>query len=156
MEIADHVINGKGRVLFVDDPIAVATVTSGIVASIMFGGHTAHSIFKIPIKISDGSICKFSKQSDIPDLLCRATLIIWDKVAMTKRQSIETLERSLQDIMRCELSFGRKVMVFGGDFRQVLLVVARDTRVQIMDATLLRSYIWKDVRNIYLIRNMRA
>jgi ATP-dependent DNA helicase PIF1 len=49
--------------------------------------------------------------------LCRAALIIWDEVAMTKRQSIEMLDRSLQDIMGYELHFGGKVMVFGGDFR---------------------------------------
>jgi hypothetical protein len=60
---------------------------------------------------------------------------------MTKRQFVETLDRSLQDIMGCELPFGGKVMVFGGNFRQVLLVVQRSTRTQIMDATLLRSYI---------------
>jgi hypothetical protein len=117
----------------------------GIATSIMPDGHTTHSVFKIPIKISDGSIYKFSKQSDTADLLCRATLIIWDEVAMAKRQSIETLDRSLQDIIGCELPFGGKVMVFGGDFRQVLPVVPRGTRAQITDATLLRSYIWKDV-----------
>jgi DNA replication protein DnaC len=85
-EIIEHVINKNGRVFFVSGPggtgktflyrrliatlcseslIAVATATSGIAASIMPGGHTAHSVFKIPIKISDGSICKFSKQSDM-------------------------------------------------------------------------------------------
>jgi ATP-dependent DNA helicase PIF1 len=58
--------------------------------------------------------------------------------------------------MGCELSFGWKVMVFSGDFRQVLSVVPRGTRAQIMDATLLRSYIWKDVWKICLMRNMRA
>jgi pSer/pThr/pTyr-binding forkhead associated (FHA) protein len=115
-EIIDHVINKKERVFFVDDLggtnktflyrcliatvcskglIAVATATSGIAASIMSGGRTTHSVFKIPIKIIDGSICKFSKQSDMVDLLCRAALLIWDEVAMTKRQSIETLDRSL-------------------------------------------------------------
>jgi hypothetical protein len=99
-------INRKGRVFSVDGPrgigkmflyrcliatvhskalIAVATATSGITASILPGGRTAHSVFKIPIKISDGSIYKFSKQSDAVDLLHRATLIIWDEVAMTKR-----------------------------------------------------------------------
>jgi hypothetical protein len=81
-EIIDHVINRKGIIFFVDGPggtgkpflyrcliatvhseglIGVATTTSGIIASIMPGGHTTHSVFKIPIKISDGSICKFSK-----------------------------------------------------------------------------------------------
>jgi hypothetical protein len=115
-EIIDHVINRNRRVFLVDGPggtsktflykflivtiraeglIAVATATSGIAASIMPGGRTAHSIFKILIKINDGSICKFSKQSDMADLLDRAALIIWDEVAMTKRQSVETLDRSL-------------------------------------------------------------
>jgi hypothetical protein len=118
---------------------------SGIAASIMPGGLTAHSVFKIPIKISDGSICKFSKQCDTFDLLHRVALIIWDEVAMTKRQSVETLDRSLQHIMGCKLTFGGKMMVFGYDFKQVLPVVPRGTRAQIMDATLLRSYIWKDI-----------
>jgi hypothetical protein len=115
-EIIDHVINRKGRVFFVDSPggtgktflyrcliatvhleglIVVATAMSGIATSIMPGGHTAHSVFKIPSKISDGSICKFSKQSDTTDLLCIEALIIWDEVAMTKKQSIEMLDRSL-------------------------------------------------------------
>jgi ATP-dependent DNA helicase PIF1 len=111
----------------------------------MPGSRTVHLVFRIPIKISDGSIYKFSKQSGTTDLLHRAALIIWDEVAMTKRQYVEMLDRSLQDIMGCELPFGRKVMVFGGDFRHVLPVVPRGTRVQITDATMLRSYIWKDV-----------
>jgi hypothetical protein len=105
-KIIDHVINRKARVFFADGPrgtnktflyrcliaivhseglIVVATATSGVVASIMLGGRTSHSVFKIPIKISDGSICMFSKQSDTTDLVRRAALIIWDEVAMTKR-----------------------------------------------------------------------
>jgi ATP-dependent DNA helicase PIF1 len=47
-------------------------------------------------------------------------------------------------------------MLFGGAFRQVLPVVARGTRAQITDATLLRSYIWQSVRRIHLTQNMRA
>jgi ATP-dependent DNA helicase PIF1 len=134
MKIIDHMFNRKGRVFFVDGPgdtgktflykylTATAhseglTATTGITASILPSGRTAHSVFKIPIKISDGSICKFSKQSDTVDLFCRATLIIWDEVAMTKRQFVKMLDRSLKDVMGCELPFGRKVMMFGGDFR---------------------------------------
>jgi hypothetical protein len=164
-EIIDHVRNKKGRVFFVDGPggtgktylykaliatvhseglLAVATVASSIAASIMPGGHTAHSVFKIPIKLTDSSMCNFTKQSDIADLH-KAALVIWDEVAMTKRQPVETLDRSLQDIMGCTQLFGGKVMLFGGDFRQVLPVVARGMRAQITDATL-----------ISLNQNMRA
>jgi hypothetical protein len=41
---------------------------------------------------------------------------------MKKRQAIETLDRSLQDIMDCSDPFGGKVVVFGGDFRQFFLL----------------------------------
>jgi ATP-dependent DNA helicase PIF1 len=75
---------------------------------------------------------------------------------MTKRQTVETLDRSLQDIMGSALPFGGKVVVFGGDFRQVLPVVTRGTRAQITDATLQRSYLWEQIRKIRLTRNMRA
>ena len=138
------------------DLIAIATATSGIVASIMPGGRTAHLRFKIPIKLSDNSICNFTKQSGVAALLRTASLIIWDEVAMIRRQAVETLDRSLQDIMDCSKPFGGKVMVFGGDFRQVLLVVPRGTRAQITDATLQRSYIWDKIRKIQLKQNMRA
>nr|XP_051218929.1 uncharacterized protein LOC127336183 [Lolium perenne] len=75
---------------------------------------------------------------------------------MTKRQTVETLDRSLQDIMGSDLPFRGKVVVFGGDFRQVLPVVTRGTRAQITDATLQRSYLWDKIRKIRLTRNMRA
>jgi len=75
---------------------------------------------------------------------------------MTKHQAVETLDRSLQDIMDSTLPFGGKVMVFGGDFRQVLPVVTRGTRAQITDATLQRSYLWENIRKIRLSQNMRA
>ena len=75
---------------------------------------------------------------------------------MTRRQAVETLDRSLQDIMGCIKPFGGKVMVFGGDFRQILPVVPRGTRAQITDATLLRSYIWENMHKVNLVQNMRA
>jgi len=75
---------------------------------------------------------------------------------MTKRQAVKTLDRILQDIIGCNQPFGGKVMLFRGDFRQVLPVVTRGTRAQITDATLLKSYIWDNVRKIQFTQNMRA
>uniref|UniRef100_A0A0E0I015 ATP-dependent DNA helicase n=1 Tax=Oryza nivara TaxID=4536 RepID=A0A0E0I015_ORYNI len=176
-DIIQHVIKKKSQVFFVDGPggtgktflykallarvrsdglIAIATATSGIASSILPGGRTAHSRFKIPIKLAHNSMCNFTKQSGTADLLRRASLIIWDEAAMTKRQAVKTLDRSLQDIMDSSLPFGGKVIVFGGNFRQVLPVVTRGTRAQITDATLQRSYLWKNIRKIRLSRNMRA
>lgn len=148
-QIMAHVISGKGQLFFVDGPggtsktylyrallakvwsmklIAVVTAMFRIAASIMPGGRTTHSRFKIPIKLGGNSVCNFTKQSGTAVLLCKAAMLIWDEVAMTRREAVETLDRSLQDIMESSELFGGKVMVFGGDFRQVLPVVPCGTR----------------------------
>jgi ATP-dependent DNA helicase PIF1 len=79
--------------------IAVATATSGVAASIMSGGRTTHSRFKIPLTIDNGVVCSFTKQSGTTELLRKASLIIWDKASMTKRQAMEALDNSMRDIM---------------------------------------------------------
>ncbi|PWZ18516.1 ATP-dependent DNA helicase PIF1 [Zea mays] len=144
-------------VLRSQDKIAVATATSGVAASIMPGGRTAHSRFKIPLTIDDGAICTFTKQSGTSKLLQKASLIIWDEASMAKRQSIEALDNSMRDIMgRPDLPFGGKTIVFGGDFRQVLPVVRKGSRAQIVAASLRSSYLWESMSHLKLVRNMRA
>jgi hypothetical protein len=81
-EILATIDNQRGGIFFVDGPggtgktflyrallatvreqgkIALATATSGVAASIIPGGRTAHSRFKIPLQIDDGAICGFTK-----------------------------------------------------------------------------------------------
>ncbi|ONM35627.1 DNA helicase-like protein [Zea mays] len=139
------------------DKIAVATATSGVAASILPGGRTAHSRFKIPLTIDDGAVCSFTKQSGTTKLLQKASLIIWDEASMTKRQAIEALDNSMRDIMgRSGLPFGGKTVVFGGDFRQVLPVVRKGSRAQIVAASLRSSYLWESMCHLRLVQNMRA
>ncbi|XP_062232801.1 ATP-dependent DNA helicase PIF1-like [Phragmites australis] len=86
-----------------------------------------------------------------------ASLILWDEISMTKRQAIEALDKSLRDIMeKPDLPFGGKTIVFGGNFTQVLPVVRKGTRAQIINATLRRSHLWENMQKLRLIRNMRA
>ena len=75
---------------------------------------------------------------------------------MARRQSIEALDELLKDFMYSNLLFGGKVVVFGGDFRQVLLVVPKSTRNECINAMLVMSYIWHSLENIKLTQNMRA
>jgi hypothetical protein len=137
--------------------IAVATATSGVAASIMSGGRTAHSRFKIPVTLDDKCGCGFTKQCGTTKLLQQASLIIWDEASMTKRQALEALDYSMHDIMDCkDLPFGGKIVVFGGDFRQVLPVVRKGSRAQVVGASLRKSYLWEFMRHLKLVRNMRA
>jgi ATP-dependent DNA helicase PIF1 len=53
--------------------------------------------------------------------------------------------------------FGGKVVVMGGDFRQILPVVPRGTRGQIVDANLKRSAVlWHRVKVCQLHENMHV
>ncbi|XP_075112513.1 uncharacterized protein LOC142182255 [Nicotiana tabacum] len=108
--------------------IALAMATSGVATTILPGGHTAHSRFDIPLQTTDTTITNMSKQSDGAKLIRKSKLIIWDEAPMANHQMIETVDRSFRDIMDINEPFGGKVMVFGGDFRQVLPIVPKSTR----------------------------
>ncbi|KAG7955672.1 hypothetical protein I3843_11G084800 [Carya illinoinensis] len=102
--------------------VALATASSGVAASILPEGRTAHSRFKIPLNTDEHSMCCVSKQSAIAKLLRMARLIIWDETPRSRKQHVEALDKMLRDINDSELTFSGKVVVFGGDFRQVLPV----------------------------------
>ncbi|KAH7510543.1 hypothetical protein FEM48_ZijujUnG0119500 [Ziziphus jujuba var. spinosa] len=110
--------------------IALATASSGVAASILPGGRTAHSRFKIPLVMEEHNTCHVSKQSGLAKLMKDASLIVWDEAPMVKKEAIESLDKMLQDINECDLLFGGKVVFFCGDFRQVLPVVPKDKSQQ--------------------------
>ncbi|KAI3900737.1 hypothetical protein MKW92_036312, partial [Papaver armeniacum] len=107
--------------------IAIATATSGIAATMMPGGRTAHSRFKIPVPVDSTSSCDIPVDTDLADLIRKANLIIWDEATMANRYAFEALDRTLRDVIKVEKPFGGKILVFGGDFRQVLPVIERGT-----------------------------
>ncbi|XP_050387625.1 uncharacterized protein LOC126803929 [Argentina anserina] len=60
------------------------------------------------------------------------------------------------DVTRSNLSVGGKLMIFGGDFRQVLPVVPKGTMSQHVEASLVNASFWKDVMILRLRLNMRS
>ena len=57
---------------------------------------------------------------------------------MADRKVIKCIERTLRDIMGCDDIFGGKVVVFSGDFRQILPVVRHGSRADIVNTSLNR------------------
>src|SRR3954462_2983611 len=106
--------------------ICLTVATSGIASLLLPGGRTAHSKFRIPVPTMDNSTCKVEFNDDVADMLRQTKLIIWDEAPMAHKYAIESLDRSLKDVMSADKNstdvFGGKVVVFGGDFRQILPV----------------------------------
>ncbi|XP_017239653.1 uncharacterized protein LOC108212437 [Daucus carota subsp. sativus] len=141
--------------------IVLPVASSGIAATLMPGGRTAHSRFKIPIVLDEFSICGIGSKSDIAELIRHTKLIIWDEAPMQHRFAFECLDRSLRDIMRsvdesrASLPFGGITVVLGGDFRQILLVIPHGDRAEILGACITRSRLWNICKIFILKRNMR-
>ncbi|XP_048503028.2 uncharacterized protein LOC125498789 [Beta vulgaris subsp. vulgaris] len=99
--------------------------------------------------------------SDLAALLMRTKLIIWDEAPMMHKYCFEALDMSLKDIMQASdrdnlhRPFGGKVVVFAGDLRQVLHVIPKGTRQDIVFATFSSSFLWDSCKVLKLIHNMR-
>ncbi len=103
-----------------DEHVAIGVASFGIAVFLLEGGWTSHSVFKIPITIGRDSMCSIPVQSDFAELLQEAKLIVWDEAPAQRRHCAEVVDRTLDDIMQHPDSpLGDKVVVFGGDFRNV-------------------------------------
>ncbi|WOL01809.1 ATP-dependent DNA helicase PIF1-like [Canna indica] len=67
---------------------------------------------------------------------------------MANRYCVEALDRTLRDILRITFtnaenkSFGGISVVLGGDLRQILSVVPKGRRADIVNASIKRAYLW--------------
>ncbi|XP_069147687.1 uncharacterized protein [Solanum lycopersicum] len=147
--ILERIFSNKSGAFFIDGPggtgksflyrallatvryrgfIALATASSGVAASLLPGGRTAHSHFKIPINIEGNFSCNISKQSSLASLIRDAKLIVWDEISVAKKEVVEALDLLLKDLMETRILFGGKVIIFSGDFRQTLPVVRSEKK----------------------------
>ncbi|CAN0922379.1 ATP-dependent DNA helicase PIF1 [Linum grandiflorum] len=141
--------------------IAIVVASSGIAATLLPGGVTAHSQFKIPIEVDHASTCAIKKGTTLARLLQLATLIVWDEAPMVHKYSFEAVDRTLCDLMNTPTEgpdykpFGGKTVLLGGDFRQTLPVITNGTRGDNIEASLTRSYLWHYCTLLQLHTNMR-
>ncbi|XP_031092244.1 ATP-dependent DNA helicase PIF1-like [Ipomoea triloba] len=141
--------------------IVINVASSGIASLLLPGGRTAHSRFAIPISINEESTCNIHQGSQLADLIVAAKLIIWDEAPMMHKHCFEALDRTMRDILRFvnqdsgHRTFGGKTVVFGGDFRQILPVVPKGSRQDIVSSAINSSYLWKHCKVMRLTKNLR-
>ncbi|KAL3618545.1 hypothetical protein CASFOL_037627 [Castilleja foliolosa] len=117
--------------------IVLNVASSGIASLLLPGGRTTHSRFKIPLTSHESSTSP-----------------------MMSKYCFEALDRTLRDIMKVndranfDKPFGGKTIVFGGDFRQILPVIPKGSRQDVVNTTINASYIWRNCEVLRLTKNM--
>jgi ATP-dependent DNA helicase PIF1 len=165
-KIMQSVENGDGKLFSLDAPggtgktftlttilagvrlqekVAFAMATSGIAATLLPNGQTVHSKMKVPIELKENSMCNIKGTSALATLVRQCSLMVIDEVTMAHKDVFATLDRTLRDIRSNERPFGGITMLFSGDWRQILPVVIKGGKAEILKATLKASPLWQQV-----------
>ena len=136
--------------------LLLAYLSLGIAAGNLPNGKTAHQTFGIPVKLSSTAISSVVKQSEKGKVLKDARLLIWDEAPMAHKHCFEVVDKLMKDSMNSSPPFGGKIIVLGGDFRQILPVVPKGTRPQIVNSAIIASYVWPHFQLLKLTTNVRA
>nr|GEU37989.1 DNA helicase [Tanacetum cinerariifolium] len=98
--------------------IGLAVASSGIVSLLLLAVHTTHSRFKLPLDLTDESLCNIKKNTNAESLLAETSLIIWDESPMNDIRCFEALDKTLRDVLDApEKLFGGKTIVHGENMR---------------------------------------
>ena len=135
----------------------MATTSSGIAVTLLTGGRTLHSTFKIPLDLHamDIPICSIKKGTALCRVIQEGKAIVVDEAPMTNKLAFEALDRTLKDLTSKDRPMGGICMLLCGDFRQILPVIKGGTRGNIVDSCLKKSFLWNHVVIKHLHTNMR-
>jgi hypothetical protein len=136
----------------------LCVASTGIAALLLPDGRTSHTQFKIPIQLHESSVSGVTKQSALATILRKTDLIIWDEVPMQHKYCFEVVHRLLVDVRSVtdDILFGGVPVILGGDFAQILPVVPRGSRADIVTACLQKSFVWPRLKQLRLRTNMRV
>jgi hypothetical protein len=133
---------------------ALAVASTGIASTLLLGGNTAHLQFEIPIDLLECSTCSIIEQSKLGKLIETVEMIIWDEAPMTHRFAFEALDQTLHDLRNSQEPMGGITTVLCGDFHQILPIIPKGSRLDIVNATLKRSALLNHVKHMSLNKNV--
>ncbi|GFX64975.1 ATP-dependent DNA helicase [Trichonephila clavipes] len=138
--------------------IALAIASSGIEATLLDGGRTTHSAWKLLLNLqnTEAPTCNISKNSGMGKVLQTCQIIIWDECTMSHKKALEALDRTLRDFRGNRRIFGGALILLSGDFRQTLPIIPRLTPADELHACLKSSVLWRNLQKLTLKTNMRV
>ncbi|GBN73469.1 hypothetical protein AVEN_137961-1 [Araneus ventricosus] len=115
--------------------------SSGIAATLMEGGRTAHSALKLPLNknVEEYPVCNISKTSGQAKVLQTCKILVWDECTIAHKKSLEALGRTLRDLRKNDQLLGGSLLLLAVDFRQTLPVIPNSTPADELNACLKTS-----------------
>ncbi|XP_065682319.1 ATP-dependent DNA helicase PIF1-like [Hydra vulgaris] len=129
---------------------------TGIAATILKNGCTMHGLYKLPVPVLETSTCNVTPNSIHGKFLKQISLYLLDEASMIPKYALSSINKLLQDICNNNFPFGGKVILMGGDFRQILPVVKRGRPAEVIELCLKYSEQRQYVQRFSLTVNMRV
>nr|XP_047129335.1 ATP-dependent DNA helicase PIF1-like [Hydra vulgaris] len=136
--------------------ITATAAWTGIAATLLKKGCTIHGLFKLPVPILENSTCNVTPNSINGKFLRQVSLYLLDEASMIPKHALNAIDKLLQDVCNNKFPFGGKVILMGGDFRQILPVVKKGQPADIVEACIKCSQHWQYVQRFSLTENMRV
>ena len=136
--------------------------STGIAALLLEGGRTAHSTFYTPtdeLRLHEPP--RINYESEEAKKIREARAIIIDEVTMLNADAFDHINETVKSVMpigQRELSFGGKVVLISGDWKQLLPVVegAANERLESVASCIKQSPLYHEFETLRLTQNMRV
>jgi hypothetical protein len=135
---------------------------SGIAATLLLHGRTAHNAFKLPLHCERGKVaCNVTPKTDLARTIASYDAFILDEASMVPYHALNAIDVLLTDLRQpnCKPEekrpFGGALMLLGGDFAQIPPVMIGGQASDQVGMTIRNSDSWKFFTTYTLKTNMR-
>ena len=129
---------------------------TGCAGNLIRLGRTVHNLFKLPVPILETSTCNVTPTSKQAEFIRSLSVILIDEASMIPLHALSAMDLMLRDVTGNNVPFGGKLLLFAGDFRQILPVVPRAQPAGILENCINRSPLWEHFTQFILTQIMRA
>lgn len=134
------------------------TASTGVAATLLLAGRTAHSTFRIPIGVDASDTPQIKGHESAGERLRNTRVVILDEMTMLNKDAFEFIDKTLRSLYsgpEKNLPFAGKVVCMSGDWKQRLPIVQGGKRPDIVGNTIKQSELYHLFETLTLTENMR-
>ncbi|OWZ16343.1 Helitron helicase [Phytophthora megakarya] len=132
--------------------IALAATSSGIAATQLMGGRTAHYTFQLGLDLTTSSTCNVTARPNRAELLRQASLIMWDEAPLMIKHDFYAVDRTLRELMKMTSRSGERSFYWQATSVKFFLL----SRMGQVKSCIKRSSLRRRFTALHLKQNMRV